>query len=319
LGLALKRDPIEFGWYMPPILNAFGATAAAGKLLKLNAKQFLDAFSLALCQATCSAELTRNPKTVVRAVRDAFSAKTGVVSALLAEMGVRGFEHPFEGQAGLFRLYARDEYDPSLLTNGLGRTFEGANVSFKPWPCCRGTHPFLEAAIKFLEGGQVEGWEVEKIVVTISSSPSQRVLCEPLERKRRPKTTIDAKFSIPFVLATALVHGDVRLRHFSCEALEDKRVLSLADRVVIEVDKGLPAGKGILEFRSGGRIIKEQTPDFVYGHPMNPMSLEEVIKKFTDCAGYSKRRISREAQERIIERILDLEEQDDIGVITRYL
>lgn len=319
LGLALKRDPIEFGWYMPPILNAFGATAAAGKLLKLAPDQFVDAFSLTLCQATCSAELTHSPKTVVRAVRDAFSAKAGVISALLASRGVAGFEQPMEGQAGLFRLYVRDEYDLSVLTTGLGQTFEGAKASFKPWPCCRGTHPFLEAAIKLLERSRVEGREMEKIVVKISSMPSQRALCEPLERKRRPKTSIDAKFSIPFVVATALVHGDVRLRHFSREALQEERTLKLAERVIIEVDKGLAGGSGVVELRARGKAFKEQTPQFAYGHPESPMGMEDVIKKFIDCAGYCRKRIAREAQEKIIETILDMENQNGVGGITKYL
>src|SRR5512139_132187 len=57
LGLAVKENLVEYGWYMPPILEAFGATAASSKLLKLGMEQIRHAFSLTLCQATCSAEL----------------------------------------------------------------------------------------------------------------------------------------------------------------------------------------------------------------------------------------------------------------------
>ena len=68
--------------------------------LGLDEAQVLDAFSLTLCQATRSAELKYSPHSVIRAVRDAFAAKAGVLSALLARKGVKGFDLPFEGKAG---------------------------------------------------------------------------------------------------------------------------------------------------------------------------------------------------------------------------
>jgi len=319
MGLALKRDPIEFGWYMPPILHSFGATAAAGKLLGLTPKQFLDAFSLTLCQSGCSAELTRSPGAVVRAVRDAFSAKTGVVSAFLAEAGVQGFEQPLEGHAGLFRLYGRDGYDLSPLTAGLGHTFEGANVSFKPWPCCRGTHPFLEATLDLARESEIRAEHIESVKLTLSSSPLQRVLCEPLEERRRPGTPIEAKFSIPFVVAAVLVHGEVRLRHFSRQSLEDKRVLRVGKMLAIEVDENLPDGGGVVEVRARGKVFKKATPEYAYGHPENPVSMADLMEKFDDCLSHSRKRISQEARAEVIEAILDLENQGDMGFITEYL
>ena len=316
MGLALKEDPIVFGWYMPPILNAFGAAAAAGKLLSLNTTQFLDAFSLVLCQATCSAELVHNPQTVIRAVRDAFSAKTGVMSALLAEKGVPGFEQPLEGSAGFFRLYARDAFDLSRLVKGLGETFEGANISFKPWPCCRGTHPFLEAALLLIRDRGIDPMGIDAVKIITSVSALQKALCEPLERKKRPRTAIDAKFSIPFVVAIALAYGEVKLKHFSPEALEDERVLTMADRITLDVDEALPDGQGVLVLRSTDRIYTVETPEHVYGHPLNPMAMEDMIKKFEDCAGYAGKRIPEGARKKLIEAILNLEDQDDIRVIT---
>jgi len=317
LGLALKRDPIAYGWYMPPILNAFGAAAAAGKLLNLNPRQFLDAFSLALCQATCSAELVHSPHTVIRAVRDAFSAKAGVMSALLAQKGVAGFERPMEGPAGLFRLYARDEFDLSRMVRGLGETFEGANVSYKPWPCCRGTHPYLEAALKLIGTHGIDPSDIDTVKIIISPDPLQKALCEPLERKRKPGTAIDAKFSIPFVVATALAHGEVRLKHFVGEALQDGKVLAMAERVTLKADSRFPEGRGAIEVGSKGRIFLEETPEYVYGHPLRPMGMDDLVKKFIDCAAYSRIRIPPEAAQKWTGAVLSLEEQDNVTKVIR--
>jgi 2-methylcitrate dehydratase PrpD len=319
MGLALKEDPIVSGWYIPPILNAFGATAAAGKLLGLNRTQFLDAFSLALCQATCSAELIHNPHTVIRAVRDAFSAKAGVMSALLAEKGVPGFEQPLEGSAGFFRLYARHAFDLSRLTKALGETFEGENVSFKPWPCCRGTHGFLEAALKLIEDHGIDPVDIDTVKIVTSSSALQKALCEPLDRKKSPRTAIDAKFSIPFVVAIALTHGEVTLKHFTNEALSDEKVLTTAGRIRLAVDEALWDDQGALELVSKDRVYMMETPEFVYGHPGNPMAMDDVIKKFEDCASYAGNKISKEARKKLIDAILNLEDHDDIRVISQAL
>jgi 2-methylcitrate dehydratase PrpD len=308
LGLALKQDPLKYGWYIPPILGAFGAATAAAKLLKLSQEQIVDTFSLTLCQATCSAELTHSPRSIVRAIRDAFSAKAGVLSAQLAQRGITGFEQPIEGKAGLFRLYARRGYDLSVLTNGLGKIFEGANVSFKPWPSCRGTHPFIEATLQILETHDLKADDIEAIKLTISSAPIDRMLCEPLERKQSPTTAIDAKFSIPFAVAVAAVHRELTLDHFMPRGLSDSRILGVARKVSYDVDSKLEANQGFIGIRVGHKVISLRIPEFAYGHPTKPMSWEALVAKFIDCAAHSAKQIPKGDFSKLIDLIMHLED-----------
>ncbi|HEY31831.1 MAG TPA: MmgE/PrpD family protein [Dehalococcoidia bacterium] len=319
LGLALTEDPIQYGWYTPPILGAFGATAATCKLLGLSPEQILDALSLTLCQATCSAELTHSDRSLVRSIRDAFSAKAGVLSAQLAERGVIGFEKPIEGEAGLFRLYARENYDLMALTDGLGEIFEGANVSFKPWPSCRGTHYFLEATLQIMNTHDIKPADIEYIKLGIGPSPLARALCEPLETKQCPKTAIDAKFSIPFVVALASVCREVALKHFTPEAIADPEVLEVARKTTYEQDSNLEAKEGMVELKSKQGVFRLKTPEFAYGHPNNPISEELLVKKFMDCAAHSAKQISSEHLSKLVEMILHLENVGNIGEITAYL
>ena len=319
LGLALNEDLLEYGWYMPPILGAFGATTAVSKLLNLTEGQVLDAFSLTLCQATCSAELTHSTHSVVRSIRDAFSTKAGVLSALLAKKGVSGFNQPIEGRAGLFNLYARGNYDPLMLTKGLGKTFEGANVSFKPWPSCRGTHPYIDAVLRILDSRRLKPGDVEEIKVVVSTV--NKMLCEPLERKQKPLTAIDAKFSLPFVIATALLYGRVTLDHFTPQALSDEGVLKLARKVKYEVDTRLTrkeAMQGSLEIKTKKEMLSKRV-GFPYGHPQNPISQDGLVAKFMDCAAHSARRIPEKALNRLVEQVLSLEEVKNVSDITRCL
>ena len=319
LGLALNENPLEDGWYIPPILGAFGATAAACKLLDLTAEQIVDAFSLTLCQATCSAELTHSPHSVVRSIRDAFSAKAGVLSALLARQGIVGFRQPIEGKAGLYSLYARGNYDPMMLTNELGRIFEGANVSFKPWPSCRGTHSYIDAVLQIKDAYNLKPGDVETIKVVVS--PVNIMLCEPLEGKQNPVTAIDAKFSLPFVVATALLYGRVTLDHFTPQALAEQDVLEVARKVTYEVDTGLSlkeAVRGFLQIDTRNETLSKRV-DFPYGHPRNPISQEALVSKFMDCAKHLDRRISKRKLNEIVGLILNLEQVENVCEITEAL
>ncbi|MBU6269611.1 MAG: MmgE/PrpD family protein, partial [Sphingomonadales bacterium] len=230
MGLALRR-PMEAGnWYPPPMLGAYGATAGAASLLGLEAKAVRDALSITLCQATTPGEIKYSAGTVLRAVREGFPAQAAVQSALLARAGVAGFEQPLEGRAGFYALYAGGEFAASDLTEGLGERFWIEHLTFKPWPSCRGTHPFIELALDLrarhgLDPAAIAAIEVEHDDV-------QAMLAEPPERKRAPAVAIDAKFSIPFTVALALARGRVGLDDFDAAALADPAVLALAAKVV---------------------------------------------------------------------------------------
>jgi len=316
LGLAIKENPIESGWYIPPILGSFGAVAAACKLLNLNEEQILDAFSLNLCQVTCSAELTYSPYSDIRAIRDAFAAKGALLSGRLAEKGIKGFDHPFEGKAGLFSLYSKDNYDSSMLTDGLGTRFEGENVSFKPWPTCRGTHTFIEAALQLMSDYSMDTNDIVDMRVVVSSF--NRMLCEPMEVKRAPRAVIDAKFSIPFTLATALYYKRVGLDHFTPQRLKNEDVLQLARKTRYDVDPDLglrDATRGFLEIKTKDNKVFSKQVDHAYGNPENPINEDDLIKKFMDCAKKAVKKIPEKHLEKAVKYILALEEIEDIREI----
>jgi 2-methylcitrate dehydratase PrpD len=313
MGLALQVALSDYAWYPPPILAAFGATAAAAKLLRLNAQQVRDAFSLTLCQATCSGEIKYSPDSVVRAVRDAFATRAGVSSALLAARGVSGFDLPLEGRAGFYAMFARGAYDPAILLHKLGRVFEIENISFKPWPSCRGTHSAIEALIDLRTRHALDPEQVKSI--ELRGSGIMRMLSEPPETKKRPSTAIDAKFSLPFTAATALVRGRVTLAEFLPPALADERVLNVAGKVSLEIDAKVPPngiGCGVTVTTVAGARFHARV-DAPLGHPGHPMTEAAFIDKFVDCARYAARPVDAAGARRICETVLDLEALKDVG------
>jgi 2-methylcitrate dehydratase PrpD len=321
LGLAFNKNPLDLGWYIPSILGAFGATTAAAKVLSLNTTQILDAFSLCLCQATCSAEIINSPQSIIRSIRDSFAAKAGVLSALLAKDGIRGFDFPFEGKAGLYHFYSQDDFNRELLLKDFGKVYESAKISFKPWPSCRGTHSYIEATLELAEETNAGPDDVDSIEIQVGEKSLNRKLCEPLDRKRHPKTAIDAKFSIPFTVASALVHGEITLNSFNTQALDDAQVSATADKISYVTDnrdwKESIAGSVSMKLKNGGTVSK--TVKDVYGSPENPISRESLIDKFLNCASYAAKIIPKKTLNKIADTILNLEKLADIRTLTKNL
>jgi 2-methylcitrate dehydratase PrpD len=161
--------------------------------------------------------------------------------------------------------------------------------------------------------------DVEGIHVVVS--PVSKMLCEPLERKQRPVTAIDAKFSIPFVVATALINGRVSLEHFTPQALSNQEVLQMAQRVTYQVDTGLmlkDAMQAFLQINARSESFSASV-DFAYGHPRNPISQDALIGKFMDCAQHAAKKIPAQELSEIVELVLHLEDVENISGITERI
>ncbi|MET0868089.1 MAG: MmgE/PrpD family protein [Pseudorhodoplanes sp.] len=304
LALGLTESVEKRGFYFIPMLSAYGAAAAAARILKLSESEVIQSLALASCQAVFSDALVSHPPSHLRAIRDGFSARAGVTAALLARRGVQAFDRPIEGPGGLYANFARGRFDAERMLHALGQKYEGATVSFKPWPSCRGTHAFVEAALSIARENGFRADRVQRIDVKVS--PFFAVLCEPPEQKRRPKTAIEGKFSIPFTVALALATGDVGLDDFSRERLSDPKLHALADKVhhTVEPDWTFDQstrGALILSFADGHRAAREVREPL--GHPANPMDESATMRKFEDCLACARHPLEPGAARRLAERL----------------
>lgn len=312
IALCLRQRLEDGGWYPPPILGAFGAVAGAARILRLTPRQLLDAWSLLLLQNSCAGEIKHDRDTVIRAVREAFPAQIAVQVAQLARSGVRGFDAPLEGHDGFFRLFAANHYDTDALFLDLGQRWHIEDLSFKPWPSCRGTHAAIECAL--LLRAELEWRDIREI--RIEGCEVHRMLAEPLERKRAPQTAIDAKFSLPFTVATALVAGGVSLDSFGANGLGNGEVLELARRATFfqradwSVDQAVSGAVQVTAL--DGRVLHREVLD-PRGSPARPLADEELVAKFVDCAGRAQLPLSRQPAADLARRILDLGDEADAG------
>jgi 2-methylcitrate dehydratase PrpD len=314
LALSLRQRMEKGGWYPPPIFGAFGATAGAARLLRLNERQITDAFSLLLCQNTCPGEIKYSAETTLRAVREAFPSNAAVLSCLLGERGVRGFDEPLEGKSGFFRLFADSNYDPGTILDGLGRHYYIEELSFKRWPCCRGTHAYIEAAQTLRAVHGFKATDVARVVLI--GGHEQTMLSEPEAQRRKPLHAIDAKFSLFFTLAAALLHDEVTLESFSPQNLSNPALLQLAAKVQFELSAqpaawSAAAGEVVVHLEDG-RCVRHLV-SHALGDTRRPLDDATLVHKFVACAARAAKPLSGAVARGLAERILALEGESDVG------
>lgn len=280
LSLAPARPFEDGGWYPPPLVNQVAGAAACARFLGLDRDGIRHALGLALLAGAFPGEIKYDPTSPVRGVREAFAARGAVEAARLAAAGATAFAAPLEGQAGFFAVYAGGP-PTAALTDRLGERFLGEEVSFKPWPSCRGTHPYIEAALRLRD--RVDRADISRIEA--ETGPIQAMLM-----RSEVESAVAAKFSIPFTVATALVHGEVTLTSFSAERLADPRVAALARKVV---ERRNPAwgraeaasGSLTVQLATGGESSERVAQ--ALGHPERPLSDADLTAKFVACAGHA--------------------------------
>lgn len=316
IGLSLRQPMEQGGWYPPPIIAAWGAAAGCARLLGLDWRQTRDALSLILCQATMPGEIMHSRDTVIRAVREAFPAQAAVIATRLAASGVTGFDQPLEGKAGFFALYAGSRYDPAAMLSGLGERWYGEELSFKPWPACRGTHAFIELAQTLCAKHGIDWRDIASITAEID--PVHVMLFEPAARKQAPATAIDAKFSIPFTVALALVKGRVTLDDFTPATLSDPDVLSLAARVGARPSPPharVTGSGGALSIKTSDGLTLQGEVREALGGPARPLTEPQLMAKFIDCLGRSANPVVPADARRLGERLLSIHQEPDAGAL----
>lgn len=303
------------GFHPTGIAGVFGAAAAAGKLLGLDATGLANAMGIAGTMASGSLEYLADGAWTKR-LNPGWAAHGGVVAASLARSGFSGPASALDGRFGVLRGYT-DDPRPELLTADLGRPLQVMRVTIKPYGCCRYTHPLIDAVLELRRRHGVRPEDVDHIRLGVLSAGAQ-LIAEPIDRKRAPANVVDAQFSAPFGAAVALVFGRAGLAEHSEEVLRDERVRALMARTECvrapELDAEYPAkwaGWAEIQLRDG-RTLSTRT-EHALGEPENPVPRDALIDRFVDLVA---ERLEPIAARDLAARLLRLEEEPDFSLIT---
>ncbi|MEJ2739426.1 MAG: MmgE/PrpD family protein [Dehalococcoidia bacterium] len=305
----------ESPWFNVTSLGIFATTTAAGKILQLSENETVNALGIAANRGFGANDLILMPDSQVRAIRDGFTNREGLLSALMAAKGITGGKEALERYLD---VYYKDSYDARVLVKDLGKRFRGAEASIKPWPACRSTHACIQAALEIITEHKIEPEQIEEVLLTVGKQSQPN--CEPLEIRRHPELSIQAKFSLPFAVAVALTKKEVKITHFLAENLDDPQVLEMAGRINYKVDPSfglfVPA---VVEIKTRDNRTFSGRTELIYGNPQKPISEADQLAKFRDCVRYAKNPLSPDKIDRLIGKVLNMEEVKDITEITGLL
>ncbi len=322
LGVATQIGIIESGFIYTPLFGHFGATVAAGRVLGLDHAQLVNAIGIAYSQVAGNHQVTRDGALTKR-MQPGFAAQSALVSVQLARRGVRGAQATFEGVDGFLRVYLHDRVDRDALRAGLGERYEFTQLSYKPYPCCRFNHTAIEAALTLRSHG-VTADRVRRIRVGLNRQAYEAV-CTPDDVRKRPTGIVQAQFSIPFTIASALVDGRVALDHFTATSIRREDILALAQRIDGFVDEGIERewGRSIspaelhVEFIDG--TTRRVRIDWPLGHPRRPMSSSDFDAKAADCFHVSARPLHADAPRQLRALVDRLESLADARSLVHVL
>jgi len=211
------------------------------------------------------------------------AARNGVMAARLAQRGFTASPHAIEGPQGY--LAAMDSQGRSLqaVTPDLGTRWEilETGVTVKLYPSCAATHPPLDALLALQRRDGFTAADVAAIHVEVDSM-TPRLLIHP-----RPASGLEAKFSMPFCAAAALVHGRLDLGMFDVDHIRSPAIQTLMPRVTLQATAAFDAAAPLSQARVTVRLTDGRTlvqaADGARGYP-GRLSDGELASKFIACA-----------------------------------
>lgn len=264
VGQALGRAHYERGWHPTATLGAIGATAAAGRLLGLEAAELRRAFGIACSRAAGS---RMNFGTDTKPLHAGLAAETGVVAASLALRGLSAREDGLEADMGLADLYhgVRPLELPPL---GAPFALQDPGLELKPYPCCRFTHRIIDAVLALRERHPRS--ELESLECEVDPF-AQKILIHP-----NPQSGLEAKFSLPYCAASSWLDGWPDLASFSDASVARPELRALRGRVSVR-DSNDASERATAVFADGTRDT--ETVRHARGTPAVPLSDAERFRK----------------------------------------
>jgi 2-methylcitrate dehydratase PrpD len=159
--------------------------------------------------------------------------------------------------------------------------WEIENVAIKPFPACHFVHACADAAIALHRAG-VDPEGIRSVVAHVPQGVVEAV-CEPIAAKRRPQNDYDAKFSIPYAVASGLARGRLGLAELRPDALVEPHIEHLMDKVDYEVDAAFDFpryyGGEVTVALDDGRTLNHRVA-VNRGNPERPLANSEIEAKF---------------------------------------
>jgi 2-methylcitrate dehydratase PrpD len=276
IGNAVSPGHYRRGWHITATCGVFGAAAAAGKLLGLDARRLVWALGNASAQ---SSGLVETLGSMAKSIGVGNAARNGLFSALLAERGFAGPDHPLEGPRGFIAVMS-DGCDPAPLTERLGSSWEILRNTYKPYPCGVVLNPVIDAVLELRERHSLQADQIHSVIIT-----GHPLLGERTDRPS-PANGREAQVSAQHSAAVALLHGAAGIAQYTDQAVGDPSTPGLRARVRIEDDTAMAVGAARVVVRLHDGREFEATVEHARGSLERPLTDAELEQKLITLAAH---------------------------------
>ena len=306
----------ELGFHPTAVYGVFAAAYTAARLRGLPAKAMADAVGTAASLSAGSISAFQDG-TDTKILHVGFVAAAGIRAAALAAQGISGPAEVFEGKFGWYRSYIQSDVDFRFgaLTEQLGTRWEVLNIAPKLYPCAYTLMPFIAAALELRARHSFRLEDITQIRCEIMQR-SFRTVCEPVEEKRRLRSSWHGRISLQHTVAEALALGRFDKSSYADSSINDPVINALADKVVHIADPKADAdtsrSRGVVTIEMADGQVFSHTVEDMLGTSRNPASEAVYLEKFrSNVDGV----LPADAADRLIESLLGLESADDIETI----
>src|SRR5687768_2825852 len=217
IGNAVSPEHYAIGWHITATCGVFGAAAAAGKLLGLDAARMTWALGIAATQAS---GLTATMGSMSKSYNMGHAAKSGLIAALLAETGFTSSDRGIEAPRGFAHVSSRS-VNLNEITDRLGETWELSWNAYKPFPCGIVLHAAIDGCIALRNEHRLTAEGIDRVETRLHP------LALDLAGKPAPTTGLEGKLSVYHAVAVALLYGKAGVAEFTDECVRRPEVLAL--------------------------------------------------------------------------------------------
>ena len=272
------------GWHLTGVCGPLGAAAACAVLMGLDAERTAWALGLAGTQGAGVWAFNADGAMSKR-LHAGKAAHSGVLAAELAALGFTGPTQIYEfADGGILKAFS-DASDPAPLTEDLGRVYRLDNTSIKPYSCCGSTHSYVDAALA-LRRKLGAPWDATR-PVKVGLSKVVDVQCG---FDYQPTNALNAQMSLRYIVAAALLDGQVLPPQFADDKLADPKLVELAADLELEHDPKLdelyPKNfAGWVGAEANGELVRVDVLD-PSGSPASPIDAKGITEKFRGINGH---------------------------------
>jgi 2-methylcitrate dehydratase PrpD len=304
IGLAVYPSHYERGFHITGTAGVFGSAVACGKLLGLDEQQMIWAMGIA---GTQSAGLKEMFGTMCKAFHVGSAGQNGLKAALLAAKNYTSSPGVLEATEGFAFTYS-DEQDFSQITDDLGTRWEADKNTYKPFSCGIVTHPIIDGCIQLRNEHDLSAGHIDKVSLRVNP------LVIKLTGKKTPQTGLEAKFSIFYISAAAIVTGVAGPNQFTDDAVRMPEVVALRDRVEATVDENVSEEEAFVTITLKDGTVLSKHIEHAVGSVERPLTREQLEQKFADQAQTA---LPMAQIENVMALCWEIEDLDSVGDIAR--